>query len=700
MRQDEKRDYLEQYAEDKKRGIPFFPNALFKDALVALLVFLVLVVVSAVIGAELGEQADPSDDSFTPRPEWYFLWLFQLLKFFPGNLEFLGVIVLPTAIVLILAALPWLDRSSRRNIRGRPYVLGFVVFLVIGVVVLSVQSQIEAEPPQEATGGDPVAMLYTENCSACHGVSIAVPAGTDLGEVISEGGHEGMPAWSGDLSTEEIDALEGFILSPRGSEVFQATCAECHEATDLAAANPIVLRDALGPESDFEPHAGVDVSELDPDSATALLNFLIAPDGQRLFALNCSSCHGNAVEFSGSREELRTIIEQGGGHLTMPAMAGVLSEVDIEVLAAYAVDPASAGPAAEPLYRQNCEVCHGSRVPSADSLEAAVEIIASGGSHETMPVWGAVLTEEQIEALTDYAYAAAEGSPAIAGQELYAQHCAVCHGDFGEGGINPANPGVTIAPISTAQYLATRDDTTIRAIITQGQPDSGMSPFGLAFGGALDDEEIGALVAFIRSWQADPPVELPPEVERAPLLADAAEIYADFCSQCHGVDGEGGIGPSFQDPEFQAVHTDQQLFDSIDLGHPATAMIAWGTVLSDDQIEGLVELIRTMESGAGTAGGGAGGGEVSFTGDVLPVFEAKCLVCHGTSGGWSAADYADVMASGDNAPVVIPGDSENSILGQWLLGTHPNGFMPPGGRLPAADLQVILDWIDQGALDN
>ena len=697
MRDSERQEYLERYQEEKKRGIPFFPDALFKDAIVALLVFVALVLLSTIVGAELGEQANPSDDSFTPRPEWYFLWLFQLLKFFPGNLEFVGVIVLPGAILLILAALPWLDRSRRRHIRGRPIVLGFVVFLFLGVVGLSVQSRLEAAPPQETAGGDPVALLYTQNCAACHGSTIAVPPGLDLGEIISQGGHGGMPAWNGDLSTDEIDALEGFILSPNGSTVFQSTCSDCHAAIDLAAANPLILRSALEADQGFEAHAELDVPVLDGESSEALLNFLIAPDGHRLFVLNCAACHGNSVQFTGSRDDLRSIIERGGGHLAMPALGGVLAEADIAALAAYVVDPASTPVGTQALFASNCSVCHGSLVPASESVEAATEVIVTGGSHQTMPIWGEILTSDQLDALTGYAYEAAAGSPAVAGLELYREYCSACHGDFGEGGLNPANPAVTIGPISTEQYLVTRDDITIGAIIQRGQPDSGMSPFGLAFGGALHEDEVRAIVAYVRSWQENPPVELPPEVERAPLLGDATEIYAQFCAQCHGLSGEGGIGPGFQSVEFQAIHSDSQLFGSIDIGHPATAMIAWGEILSDVQISGLVAHIRSLKGGPDTGGTT---GDVSFSREVLPILQTNCLACHGTSGGWSVADYQSIMESGDNAPVVTAGDPEGSILGQWLLGTHPGGFMPPAGALPTAQVTTILKWIEQGASED
>jgi hypothetical protein len=73
-------------------------------------------------------------------------------------------------------------------------------------------------------------------------------------------------------------------------------------------------------------------------------------------------------------------------------------------------------------------------------------------------------------------------------------------------------------------------------------------------------------------------------------------------------------------------------------------------------------------------------------------------MCHGQLGGWDAKDYATVMNSGNHAPVVIPGDPDNSLLAQKLLGTQKEGtLMPPNGSLPQDEVQVILDWIKAGA---
>src|SRR3972149_2097109 len=98
-----------------KKGVPFFPDIVFKDAVISLFLFLILLALAYFIGAPLEARANPADTTYTPRPEWYFLFLFQLLKYFPGELEVVGVVVLPTIAIILLFLLPFLDRSSRRH---------------------------------------------------------------------------------------------------------------------------------------------------------------------------------------------------------------------------------------------------------------------------------------------------------------------------------------------------------------------------------------------------------------------------------------------------------------------------------------------------------------------------------------------------------------------------------------------------------
>ncbi len=705
MNEKERKEYLEQYKKEKEKGVPFFPDIIFKDAVVSLVIFIALVALAYFVGAPLEPRADPADTNYTPRPEWYFLFLFQLLKYFPGSLEVIGVFIIPSVAVIILLALPLIDRSPKRYFLRRPVILGATILSVIGVLFLTIQSNREIPLPPELVGGDQTAALYTENCAPCHGPSITVPAGVNLHEIIAQSRHEGMPAWSGDLTSDEIDALAGFIISPAGSQLFTDNCSECHQVAELVASDPVALKESIQLGVEFASHAEVEIPDwtesISREDQTKLLNFLVAPDGQRLFATNCAPCHGQSVAFAGGEEQLLDTISQGGLHLEMPPWRELLSENELDLLASYVTDPGSVPEGVE-TFQANCANCHGSRIPSSEDVEVARQIIAEGGSHDTMPVWGDVLTPEQLDALVTFTIAAAEGTSVEIGQELYSQSCVSCHGEFGEGGPNPSRAGDIIFPISTAEYLKTRDDYTIRAIIAQGQPNYGMSPFGSSFGGPLDDEDVDAVVAYIRSWEANPPVELPPEVVidvEETVALDTKQIYDQLCAQCHGLNGEGGIGLAFENSQFQATRTDTQLYNAINVGHDATSMIGWGDVMSGDQIQQMIQIIRQFRpspvSGQPTTAA------VSFSSDVMPIFQAECIACHGNFGGWDASSYTSVLGTGDHAPMIIPGDPENSFLAQKMIGTQSIGeIMPPAGLLPEDEIQVILDWIEAGALDN
>ncbi len=723
MDEKEKQAYLEKYHHEKEKGVPFFPDIIFKDTVVILVIFVALAALAYFAGAPLEERANPADTNYTPRPEWYFLFLFQLLKYFPGYLEVIGVVVLPTIGISLLFFLPLLDRSSKRHFINRPIVTGATLIGMIAIIGLTVLSIREAPPPAEAAGGDAVAALYIRNCASCHGASIQVATGTNLHNVIAEGKHEGMPSWSADLTSDQIDALAGFILSPGGSSLFAANCSACHSIEELVASSPVKLKEALGSGLTYEPHKGLQLPDwsktLTPEQQTQLLNFLAAPDGQRLFATNCSACHGRYVAYSGEKEQLTKTISQGGVHLDMPAWKQKFSEAELQQLARYVVDPATA-PEGKKLFQDQCAACHGERVPTAATVDEAYDQIANGGAHQTMPVWGQVLTPEQLDALVNYIIQANQGEDTEAGQKLFESNCAGCHGQFGEGGPNPARPNSVITPISSEEFLKTRDDITLAAIIALGQPDLGMGAFGNAAGGPLSDEDINSIVAYMRSWETNPPVVTAPEIEIQTLVMQGGEIYQQICAQCHGVSGEGNVGPALSDKDFQAKNNDQAIYDTISKGHNNTSMIAWGDILTPAQINQLVAFIRQMpptekpatpKPAEGQDAGNPPAAEATPTvtptpkaasapvfADIEPILKKRCAPCHGAMGGWDASTSEKVINSGDHGPAVIPGDAENSLLEKKLLGTQTDGtIMPPGGKLSEKELNLILEWIKAGA---
>ena len=90
----------------------FFPEQVFRDTVAIFIAFVILFVLAVVVRVPLEQLADPTDTTYIPRPEWYFLFLFQTLKLFEGPLEVVGSVVLPTLAILALMLVPFIDRGQ------------------------------------------------------------------------------------------------------------------------------------------------------------------------------------------------------------------------------------------------------------------------------------------------------------------------------------------------------------------------------------------------------------------------------------------------------------------------------------------------------------------------------------------------------------------------------------------------------------
>jgi ubiquinol-cytochrome c reductase cytochrome b subunit len=148
----------------EKKSILFFPDHVFKDAVVFSVVFIILAFVVLNIPPKLEEIANPTDTSYIPRPEWYFLFLFEMLKYFKGPFMILvGVIILPTIGAGILMALPFIDFRRERNPFKRPIVCSLTLvtlFIIIGLTIMGGR-----KPPHEE---DIAHVAMGEDCGKCH----------------------------------------------------------------------------------------------------------------------------------------------------------------------------------------------------------------------------------------------------------------------------------------------------------------------------------------------------------------------------------------------------------------------------------------------------------------------------------------------------------------------------------------------------
>ena len=180
---------------EMKTGKPFYPDQVFEDVVGMLILFAVLASVALFVPVPLEDVADPTNADYDPRPEWYFLFLFQLLKYFQGPFEIIGTFVIPTVGMVLLLLLPFLDKSERVVLWKRPIALTVTSLCVIGIVTLTIlgasspklQTQETSQPTEQAAG--------------------AVTPETE-----TEGVEEGETVFDFQLTAEEVDGTEEAVF--------------------------------------------------------------------------------------------------------------------------------------------------------------------------------------------------------------------------------------------------------------------------------------------------------------------------------------------------------------------------------------------------------------------------------------------------------------------------------------------------------
>jgi ubiquinol-cytochrome c reductase cytochrome b subunit len=125
----------------------FYPRQVAIDTAAVFVAFALLFVMAVMVRVPLERLANPNDTAYVPRPEWYFLFLFQLLKFFEGPLEILGAVVLPSLAILTLVLVPFMDRGALKRVSQRFFAIAVVLLTAIGWAALTYAS-IRANPPE------------------------------------------------------------------------------------------------------------------------------------------------------------------------------------------------------------------------------------------------------------------------------------------------------------------------------------------------------------------------------------------------------------------------------------------------------------------------------------------------------------------------------------------------------------------------
>lgn len=204
----------------------FFPEQVFRDTVAIFVSFCILFLLAVAVKAPLERLANPTDTSYIPRPDWYFLFLFQTLKFFNGPLEVVGAMVLPGLATLALFLTPFIDRGTLRRVTRRTTAIGIVVFAAIGWASLTAAAIVSTPNQSEAPGVEPgataawqrltpeelagLAYFRKEKCNTCHATA---PGQKSIGVELANASRHPIP-WLIDHFKNPAKMTPGSTMPP------------------------------------------------------------------------------------------------------------------------------------------------------------------------------------------------------------------------------------------------------------------------------------------------------------------------------------------------------------------------------------------------------------------------------------------------------------------------------------------------------
>jgi ubiquinol-cytochrome c reductase cytochrome b subunit len=233
----------------EKTGVPFWPDAVWRDAVAAIIVVLAVVALAIFFGPPVLEAApDPTQLSVYPRPDWYLLWYFSVLALIPPKAEPYVILGGPGLAVVLMFILPLIANKGERSPLRRPWAMGFVLLLVIMISTLWITGLVSPWSPDFKTQKiDPAVfqastaqvqqgskLFYDRGCQYCHALdinskSVGGARGPDLTTVGSRlnkeqmivrilNGGVNMPAFGSLIKPEELDALVAFLQTRKIAE--------------------------------------------------------------------------------------------------------------------------------------------------------------------------------------------------------------------------------------------------------------------------------------------------------------------------------------------------------------------------------------------------------------------------------------------------------------------------------------------------
>ena len=309
----------------------FFPEQVFKDTVGVAVGFIILFVMAVVAKVPLERLADPTDTAYIPRPEWYFLFLFQTLKFFKGPMETFVSVVLPGLAVLALLLVPFIDRGPMVRLGKRTFAISLVVLAAIAWTGLTTAAVVTTPKNQESADDTETPATETPEAPAIAG-NTSPAAGPKLAE------------WQR-LTPEELAGLG--LFKKQG-------CLGCHPGAGQKGIGPDLTKlpanhrtvtwlvphfknpPKIVPGSVMPP---VDLSDADLNALSLFVLTLTPQNESAILAAPDFATRGAMVYQSKHCNSCHQI--HGGGSTLAPALDGVGLRHDRAWLEKHFADPAS-----------------------------------------------------------------------------------------------------------------------------------------------------------------------------------------------------------------------------------------------------------------------------------------------------------------------------------------------------------------------
>jgi ubiquinol-cytochrome c reductase cytochrome b subunit len=558
----------------------FYPRQVIMDMAFALLLMIGLGILAYFHPVELGPVANPADTQFLPRPEWYYLSMFEWLKFWQGGTVVFAIVVVPGILALLFFLLPFLDRSLERRPWRRPIPVLAVAIVLVGAIFLGFKSRLDDardptsaaqialqdqqekaysqapfEPYVETPGGaGPVEVAVgpvepsialgkgifgAHGCAGCHGENGA--------------GTPAAPSLVGVTSKYPSDQLTGLLRAPNAKMRAGAMPAVDLSAIDMSALESYL--GALGTSAanvpamytaqphKVQPPLRAGQPSVSPITATAAVSIAA---GREIFETHaCSACHGEA----------------GAGTARAPALAALVVNLPDTQLVALLRNPNGKMRAggmsplvATPAQERSVIAYLRSLSPASEATQQEVESpapiapeVASAPAPAPPPSGAATATPVASPSTAPVAASTAGGRAVFV-----ANGCAACHGQSAE--------GTHFAPslIGVGRRFPEPQLTNLLRHPEKRMRDGGMPPVN------VDDAHLQLLVSYLSglnssatpgvhsvagSSPASPasgasttsPIAQAPRPPLSPEALRGKEIFQhNRCETCHGVGGLQG----------------------------------------------------------------------------------------------------------------------------------------------------------------